>query len=552
MATNKLLSVLLYARVSTEVQAEGNAVSVEQQLLEMRKLCDHRNWKISGEYLDFQNYTATLPPKKGRIVNPSGERADRPNFLLMLEEIKSGQFDVVMCWRDDRLVRHPRVEVALEDALDIGDIKRKGQDKIQIVDATGAVIDRFTLSIKASVWREENKRRAERGKMGKKATLLAGRWSGEYRRYGYRSIKEPGQRGRVIEIDPETAPIIKRIFELYDGGYRIVDIRQYLIENEVSQFYPVLVKHQWSRPLIDRILKSEEYLGEATWRFGDGTEVRIKIPTIIEPELWKRVQERFERNKRLSPRNTKGIYLLQGVLYCGECLHQLSITHCKGYGSFKFGEGNSYAYRCPSASENPHEAHPKPSSFNGLKLDWALWRFVLDDLLPNPQKTIDLIMMQVEKLQVEGDDADGEISQIELNKQNILKERAFYQKKASQGKIDESEFDQRMDETSFELERLNNRLAYLLKLRHDAELVQRSLDYVRVVFVRLVEKSLSLDVSPNEFHGMADDQQGLVMRGKRTILRMIIERGFVFPNQEIKLFCKIDGSEIIPLGIQGS
>jgi hypothetical protein len=46
--------------------------------------------------------------------------------------------------------------VALEDALDIGDAARNGKPKIQLCDATGAVIDRFTLSIKATIWREEN------------------------------------------------------------------------------------------------------------------------------------------------------------------------------------------------------------------------------------------------------------------------------------------------------------------------------------------------------------------------------------------------------------
>jgi hypothetical protein len=76
----------------------------------------------------------------------------------MLGLVKAGDVDIVLCWRDDRLVRHPRVAVALEDALDIGDAQRNGRPKTEIRDATGATIDRFTLSIKATIWREENKR----------------------------------------------------------------------------------------------------------------------------------------------------------------------------------------------------------------------------------------------------------------------------------------------------------------------------------------------------------------------------------------------------------
>jgi hypothetical protein len=47
----------------------------------------------------------------------------------MLDQLKTGKIDAVICWRDDRLVRHPRVAVALEDALDFGDLKRNGKEK---------------------------------------------------------------------------------------------------------------------------------------------------------------------------------------------------------------------------------------------------------------------------------------------------------------------------------------------------------------------------------------------------------------------------------------
>jgi DNA invertase Pin-like site-specific DNA recombinase len=106
--------------------------------------------------IDCENYRATQNPSKSKMVNPSGERADRPALLELLERLKTGQLDAVVCWRDDRLVRHPRVAVALEDALDLGDARRNGKPRITLFDATGATIDRFTLSIKAAVWREEN------------------------------------------------------------------------------------------------------------------------------------------------------------------------------------------------------------------------------------------------------------------------------------------------------------------------------------------------------------------------------------------------------------
>jgi DNA invertase Pin-like site-specific DNA recombinase len=237
-------------------------------------------------FVDRENYRSTQAPNKGKIVNPSGERADRPAFLAMLEGIKTGQPDAVLCWRDDRLVRHPRVAVALEDALDQGDARRNGQTKIEIRDATDAIIDRFTLSIKATVWREENKRRAERGKMGKVATLQQKRWPGEFRRWGYKSVKEPGKRGRAIVEDPDTAPVVRKIFEMYDAGTNIAEIRKHLIANGVSQIYTSLCKHDWSMALIYNILHCADYLGQATWSFGDGTSMAIDIPQLIDAGPW--------------------------------------------------------------------------------------------------------------------------------------------------------------------------------------------------------------------------------------------------------------------------
>jgi hypothetical protein len=292
-----------------------------------------------------------------------------------------------------------------------------------------------------------------------------------------------------------------------------------------------------------------EYLGEATWRFADGVVIKVKIPSIIEPDLWERVQERFERNRRLSPRNTKGVYLLQGILFCGECSHLMSISHHKGYGAYRFGEGKAHAYRCHIASQNPDEKHIQPSSYNGVKLDWVIWRFVVGKILASPQSAIALVKTQVDILNMHGDCAEGEIAQIKNSLQEIQSERSFYQKKAGQGKIGESEFDQRMDETASEVELLNSRLDYLLKLRHNAELVQRSLEYVKVVFSKLSEKASIVDISPENFIVMPDEQKREILKGRRTILRIIIEKAVVYSNHQVKLVCKVDGSEFLSLGL---
>ena len=131
------MNIVLYARVSDpKIQDADDKVSIDQQLADMRELCARNDWQIVAEFVDREYYKATQSPRKGKVVNPSGERADRPQFLAMLKVVKAGEADAVLCWRDDRLVRHPRVAVALEDALDIGDVQRNGRPKIEVKDAT--------------------------------------------------------------------------------------------------------------------------------------------------------------------------------------------------------------------------------------------------------------------------------------------------------------------------------------------------------------------------------------------------------------------------------
>jgi DNA invertase Pin-like site-specific DNA recombinase len=275
---------ILYARVSSEEQAKGDAVSIDGQLADMRGLCERNGWLIHNTFIDCENYQATQQPKKGKVVSPSGERADRPGFLEMLDIVKSGAVDAVLCWRDDRLMRHPRVAVALEDALDVGDVNRNGKGKIVIHDATGATIDRFTLSIKAVIWREENVRRVERAKMGKIGTLKEGRWPGKYGRLGYSDRSEKGKRGRIIELgDPAEIKTVKDIFNWYDQGESVWDIAKKLIKRGDQQAGDNIL-YRWNPVVIFKILRAEDYAGIATWNFYDGTKLKINIPPIISRE----------------------------------------------------------------------------------------------------------------------------------------------------------------------------------------------------------------------------------------------------------------------------
>jgi DNA invertase Pin-like site-specific DNA recombinase len=78
--------VAIYVRVSTDKQA------IENQLRELRRVAEHRGWRVVQEYRD-----AGISGAKGREA--------RPGLDEMLKDAQRRRFDVVMAWAIDRLGR---------------------------------------------------------------------------------------------------------------------------------------------------------------------------------------------------------------------------------------------------------------------------------------------------------------------------------------------------------------------------------------------------------------------------------------------------------------
>jgi len=91
----------VYARVSTS----NGSQTCENQLLELRRYCDARGWTAT-EFVD---------------QGVSGAKDRRPALDEMLKAAKRRKFDVLVCWRLDRLGRNLRHLVTLiEDLQTVG------------------------------------------------------------------------------------------------------------------------------------------------------------------------------------------------------------------------------------------------------------------------------------------------------------------------------------------------------------------------------------------------------------------------------------------------
>ena len=63
----------------------------------------------------------------------------------------------------------------------------------------------------------------------------------------------------VLQVVPEEAEVVRKIFELYVQGNGVRKIKRYLEEHGIKT---VTGKSEWSTSTIDRMLSNEKYIGE--------------------------------------------------------------------------------------------------------------------------------------------------------------------------------------------------------------------------------------------------------------------------------------------------
>jgi DNA invertase Pin-like site-specific DNA recombinase len=107
--------VALYARISKDRNGEQTGVS--RQLDECRDLVTRRGWTVVAEHVDND------------ISAYNGKR--RPGYLALLEDLRNGEADAIVCWHPDRLTRNPR---ELEDLLDVIESRRLAVATVQAGD----------------------------------------------------------------------------------------------------------------------------------------------------------------------------------------------------------------------------------------------------------------------------------------------------------------------------------------------------------------------------------------------------------------------------------
>ena len=143
----------------------------------------------------------------------------------------------------------------------------------------------------------------------------------------------------VLQADPATAPLVREIFTRYESGETLKAIADSLnkrgLRTRKGSAFRVAT--------LSVILKNRKYIGEYKYA---NTVIPDGIPAIIEPDLFERVQQRMEGNKK-APSRTKADeeYLLTTKLFCGDC-GRLMVGESGTSGS---NGAKYYYYKCGGA-----------------------------------------------------------------------------------------------------------------------------------------------------------------------------------------------------------
>jgi DNA invertase Pin-like site-specific DNA recombinase len=177
------MRVAIYARVSTQDQTTAN------QLPDVRRYIDARNWTITREYID---------------QGISGSRERRPALDALCTDARRRRFDVLLVWRLDRLGRSVSHLVGLLEELTALGIAFVSLN--EGIDATTAA-GRLQLHVLAAIAQFERDRIAERVRASLNRARAAGKRLGRPRKVplaaGYRiSVRDAA---RLWNVSPATA-----------------------------------------------------------------------------------------------------------------------------------------------------------------------------------------------------------------------------------------------------------------------------------------------------------------------------------------------------------
>lgn len=316
----------IYCRLSRDDERAGESISIENQKELLSRYVREQGWTVFDYYVDD---------------GVSGTTFDRPGFNRLVQDARDGKINIALCKDLSRLGRDyieagkytdivfPSLGcrfIALNDGVDTA---RKNDEMIVIL--KNVMNDLYARDTSSKI------------RAVKRSSFQAGKYVGCYAPIGY--LKSPEDK-HILVPDLETAPIVKRIFDLRCQGFSYREIATTLNTEQVptpSSFYylrqgkPNIRKEggYWQAQTVRAILQNEVYIGhmvqnktgvvsykvhkqvdkpESEWIRVEGTH-----EPLISMEVWELVRTIEKQNTRSRTQANGETALFAGLLRCMDC-----------------------------------------------------------------------------------------------------------------------------------------------------------------------------------------------------------------------------------------
>ena len=335
MAKQTIYNAGIYVRLSQEDMRAGESLSIENQKLILTKYVKEQGWNLVDTYVDD---------------GWSGTDFDRPAVQRLLSDAQSGKINLIICKDLSRFGRN-YIEVGryvdyIFPSYNIRFIALN--DNVDTASKDTSALDMMPIVNLFNEWHAASTSKKI------KAVIEANAKAGKYRTtcapFGYTKGDDPNH---LPVINPETAPIVKRIFDMRVQGMSPLKICAVLNEEGIpspAEYYyqqrgendPQNNKHLWGRTTLNHILHNPMYLGhlvqlkqtsvshknhqkimkdESEWTVVENTH-----EPIISQELWDRVRE-MEQSVSQGKRNSSGyVANLSGLIYCQDCGNKVRLA----------------------------------------------------------------------------------------------------------------------------------------------------------------------------------------------------------------------------------
>ena len=275
----------------------------------------------------------------------SGTNFDRPGFKKLINDIELKKINMVITKDMSRLGR---------DYIGTGNLIEKyfPEHNIRYIAVTDN-IDTFLESsnndiapFKAIMNDMYAKDISKKIKSSLRAKMKDGKFVGGRTPFGYK--KDSDDKNHLV-IDEEQAIIVKRIFEMCLSGLSFFKIAKKLTNEHIktpAQYYNFEWKSnynlkygEWHSKTIRDILTNRMYIGDLIQNKRNKVNYKVKRiiknnpsnyivventhEAIVDKNVFYEVQKRIPKN--IGRNEKKEQHLLDGLLYCGDCGHRISV-----------------------------------------------------------------------------------------------------------------------------------------------------------------------------------------------------------------------------------